>query len=431
MRRRHRRRPRLKRFLFRRTVRQTSPSPFSDQLRLPRSSEQMYVGIMDDTWWVGPDDLDEEQERAVGLPTVGSFVVTGPPGSGKSNLLLLRATHLHLEDRSNFVLLVFTAALKTFLAHGHDYDFPPERIQTYIGWARALLRGNGQLDDLPEPFEEARKEIEARLHGLINSGTLGRPWDTILVDEGQDYTAGETRIFFSLAKNVFIVGDNSQSIHVRKPREWLDVAKTYASRHITLLFNYRNGVRICEVADEVGSGIRDYVNSVQMSKYNEDKAPSSVELVSDIPADGLLDELDRRIGIQLDSYASGYIGVLVPKRYQIEPTFSLLRLSQVGHLVARLDIDSREFQRSNSRVLLGSIHSAKGFEFRAVHLVGMHDLKLSNPRNVALVGITRAKTSLVVYREKPFRDFLEGALTQSSPTKAPKLADLFARKRKK
>jgi superfamily I DNA/RNA helicase len=47
-----------------------------------------------DSWWRELGDLNDEQRNVIKLPAEGSFLVNGPPGSGKTNLLLLRANYL-------------------------------------------------------------------------------------------------------------------------------------------------------------------------------------------------------------------------------------------------------------------------------------------------------------------------------------------------
>ena len=46
---------------------------------------------MNGTWWVGTGELDDDQNRIIVLPPDDNALIMGPPGSGKTNLLLLRA----------------------------------------------------------------------------------------------------------------------------------------------------------------------------------------------------------------------------------------------------------------------------------------------------------------------------------------------------
>jgi len=48
---------------------------------------------MNGAWWVGSSELDSDQRTIISLPPDNSVLVTGPPGSGKTNLLLLRANN--------------------------------------------------------------------------------------------------------------------------------------------------------------------------------------------------------------------------------------------------------------------------------------------------------------------------------------------------
>ena len=79
---------------------------------------------MDQTWWVSEEQLKGEQKAIVTLPIANSHLILGPPGSGKTNLLLLRANYLHLAGHTNLAIVVFTRTLQEFIvAGGHEYDF--------------------------------------------------------------------------------------------------------------------------------------------------------------------------------------------------------------------------------------------------------------------------------------------------------------------
>lgn len=100
--------------------------------------------IMEITWWTKPTQLDAEQRKVLALPAEGSRLVLGPPGSGKTNLLLLRASYLHRLKVRNIAIITLGRVLREFLATGLDnYPFSGDKIQTYYRWATTLLRDNG------------------------------------------------------------------------------------------------------------------------------------------------------------------------------------------------------------------------------------------------------------------------------------------------
>ena len=46
---------------------------------------------MNKSWWKSKDELDNDQKAFIRLAPQGKHLLVGPPGSGKTNLLLLRA----------------------------------------------------------------------------------------------------------------------------------------------------------------------------------------------------------------------------------------------------------------------------------------------------------------------------------------------------
>ncbi len=60
---------------------------------------------MQETWWVAEGDLDDDQKKIAALPAKRSHLITGPPGCGKTNLLLLRAKYYTLQKERIFSFL--------------------------------------------------------------------------------------------------------------------------------------------------------------------------------------------------------------------------------------------------------------------------------------------------------------------------------------
>jgi superfamily I DNA/RNA helicase len=63
---------------------------------------------MNQTWWSGIQELKDEQKIIISLPHKTNRLVLGPPGSGKTNLLLLRANYFACAGHPNILLLAFT-----------------------------------------------------------------------------------------------------------------------------------------------------------------------------------------------------------------------------------------------------------------------------------------------------------------------------------
>jgi superfamily I DNA/RNA helicase len=63
-----------------------------------------------------------------------------------------------------------------------------------------------------------------------------------------------------------------------------------------------------------------------------------------------------------------------------------------------------------------TLHSAKGLEFRAFHILAAEGLKkFPMQRELTFMGVTRAKTSLCIYHSGDLPSYLEGALSKLNP----------------
>ena len=140
-------------------------------------------------WWAKREQLDVHQVALIeDLPLVGSHAVVGPPGSGKTNVLLRRAQFVRMQEMPNVLVLTFTRALTEFVRTGcYAPDgreiFPPALITTLETWLRGLYRSHGL--DLPDnnlPHGERRAALASGAIPLAGSGKVPR-YDTLFVDE--------------------------------------------------------------------------------------------------------------------------------------------------------------------------------------------------------------------------------------------------------
>lgn len=194
---------------------------------------------MSGTWWVGQNDLDDDQREIISLPLDDTALIEGPPGSGKTNLLLLRANYLYLAGLYNIVVLTFTRSLREFIASGaNQYDFPVSKIMTCRGWQKDLLNQYGEYVKPSEDFEEDRSAFLTAMEVLADKYSLSNIFDAILLDEAQDYTPNEIRLFGRLTERLFCVADERQKIY--KGKDPIEQIKNQVKSHHTLRFHYRN-----------------------------------------------------------------------------------------------------------------------------------------------------------------------------------------------
>src|SRR5438552_18866593 len=100
---------------------------------------------MTGTWWKDEKELKHEQSALLDLDKDQNLLGQGPPGSGKTNLLLLRANQLYLGEFPNLHVVVFGSLLKQFIQMGGlQYKFPNDKIITHTRLFNDVLYGEGQ-----------------------------------------------------------------------------------------------------------------------------------------------------------------------------------------------------------------------------------------------------------------------------------------------
>jgi superfamily I DNA/RNA helicase len=384
---------------------------------------------MESTWWTKPEQLDDEQKKVVSLPPGGSHLVTGPPGCGKTNLLLLRATYLHKLKVQHLVVLTLGRVLREFLASGvANYPFAVDRLQTYVRWGATLLANNGIHFNETGSFPEVRERLLSELQRLARTSAETNQFDCILIDEAQDYSAEEIEVISKFAKRIFAVGDSKQHI-MSEAGGALERLAELCDTSTELTAHYRSGRRICRVAD----GIRNQVDSEHgleaTSNYDEGEFPSSVKTFSGLDIREQVDTAIPEIETQLRAYPVGMIGVVCPRHEELSEVWSLLNRSALSDVLQLQQYsDGYSAFDGTKRVIVTTLHGAKGLEFRALHLLGMDQVKKFRLQtNMCFTAVTRAKTSLAIYHKENLPGYLErgiAALEHTTPL-PPSLDELF------
>jgi len=379
---------------------------------------------VNETWWIGEDQLDDEQKAIVAIEPHGDHIILGPPGSGKTNLLLLHAKAMVLAGQANVLAIVFTRTLQEFVTLGGlEYQLPSGTLKTSTRWAYDFLYENGVFIKPEGTFEEQRLQRITAVREIVTQKKLAGIYEGVFLDEAQDYLPEEVEVFKRLGKNVFAAFDSRQKIYASN--DCYNVLRKDAQEH-HLHWHYRIGMNICRLADRIiASGEADSLE--KNCKYDEVARPSSVEFSSCATLNQQIDQAIQRLGLQVAAYPDEMIGVLCPKNETLGAIWERLSDSPLASQSIRQAANDRVAFEHDKPICVCTIHSAKGLEFRALHVLSCEDLSIwPNHRNLTYTAVTRAKTSLNLYASGQIQGYLTQALQELAPKpQKPNLADLF------
>lgn len=373
---------------------------------------------MSNTWWKDPDELIPEQAKLLDTPLEDSLLIKGPPGCGKTNLLLLRANTLYIGDMPNIHIVVFGSLLKVFIQQGSEqYKFPVDKVVTHARLFSQILAENDitiNTNGLKLPAIRAARE--AAMETLIREGKVGHTYDALLLDEAQDYSPGEIRIFRALTKVLIAVADDRQKIYE------VDDSSTILADSVNSVYqinhHFRNGREICLLADGIMAGKPNHTPLIQYSKYNEAEYPSKVTPNAGMTIKEQSAAIINQVIKQRLAYPNDLIAILCPRNEELESIFKELQSSVIASDVTRCG--TNEFD-STLPIWVSTMTAAKGLEFRAVHIAGLDFLSNTGAaqRRLMFTAVTRAKTALSTYYENKVPGYLESALRPFENDKKP------------
>lgn len=308
--------------------------------------------------------LSAQQQRAVGLPTNRHQVVVGGPGSGKSLVLLHRATRL-VENgipADRIQIVTYTNALEQYLRSGAtQIGLPKDCVTTYdsliSNYFTRLIGGK-----FPKTAEGDRDYDETRR--MVGERVTARPrrdFDAVLVDEGQDLGAADFATLRGLSEHVTVVMDSRQRLYDRgSTAAEICSALGIPYAEVNLLDGFRCSRSVIEVAAAVADDPKDrerLLNSVSAPGANS----SSVLLLTDDREkldEVFIDTLRSRMS------AGDSCCVLVGTNRWAFGVANSLRAAGIdvqGPRPSSLDL-------SSPAVPVMTLHSAKGLTFDSVFL---------------------------------------------------------------
>lgn len=212
--------------------------------------------------------LTRDQRSIVELRPDRHHLVMGPPGSGKTQVLLHRARWLRQTYKippEGFCVLVYTNVLTYFLRQSLEFlGIPKENVRTFDDWCADLW---DQFVRKPRPrtvpdkrkksfidFPAVRTGVLESLQALAANGQLKPNLDFVMVDEGQDLDAAAYGILCLTTKHLTVFADARQQIFdggasVAEMQKHLKLMSQSAS----LLPAYRNSPDIAKLASYFGN----------------------------------------------------------------------------------------------------------------------------------------------------------------------------------
>jgi superfamily I DNA/RNA helicase len=382
---------------------------------------------MNETWWVRPEDLKPEQREAVQLSIDDSHLITGPPGCGKTNLLLLRANYLVRAGRPNVLIIVFNRTLQEFVSSGgQQYSFAPNKVTTFQRWGMRLLHEYGVHFEPTGGFKEQRVQLMNQLKTLISSHRLAGLYDCVLIDEAQDLLPDEVNVLKQVSRTIFAVADRRQKIYTGD--DSVETLQRFVSRETTLRYHYRCGMNICKLADAIARDSDTYEPLEPTCQYIEVARPSSVEEFTAPSFDDQCKMIVSKLQVQRKAYPDEMLGVVCPRRNMLPALWGhIARSSMAPEAVIQGGSEGYFSFNPGTRICICTIHSIKGLEVRALHIAGCDGLRgMPYVRRMAYMAVTRAKTSLSIYRSGDMLGFLESALASLKPAcELPAIEDVF------
>ncbi|WP_082148818.1 UvrD-helicase domain-containing protein [Pseudomonas helleri] len=117
---------------------------------------------MNTNWWKQKKQMDQLQRDFIDLPVGGRYFLSGPPGSGKTNMLLLRAEVTIGSGERDILFITYTRSLADFIRSGSVSRglIEPNQIKTFHSWAydHVLTHLNERLVSKESDFDEDVRE---------------------------------------------------------------------------------------------------------------------------------------------------------------------------------------------------------------------------------------------------------------------------------
>lgn len=290
-----------------------------------------------------------------------------------------------------------------------------ERLWPVFVRARALLEVQGVLS-WPMIFGKVSAYFGAR---------ADKPFTHAIVDEAQDLGVPELRMLAAITPDgsdaLFFAGDLGQRIF-QEPFSWKTLGVDIRGRSRNLKVNYRTSHQIRQAADRLLPKIVQDVDGNEqdrrgtVSVFNGPNPEVLTFSDADTEVQGIANWITHAVA---DGIAPSEIGLFVRSKNELFRARSAVKAA--GHTQIEL---SERLEDPQGRVAIGTMHLAKGLEYKAIAVMACDDDVLplqerietvadeseldevyETERHLFYVACTRARDRLVVSGVEPASEF--------------------------
>lgn len=296
--------------------------------------------------------------------------------------------------------------------------------------------GAKQREKLWPVFVRAREILEKQgvltwpsIFGKVTahfSGRDAKPFTHAVVDEAQDLGVPELRMLAAITPNspdsLFFAGDLGQRIF-QEPFSWLALGVDIRGRSNTLKVNYRTSHQIRQAADRLLPSHSQDVDGVEqdrrgtVSVFNGPEPEVLLFDDADAETSGIAEWIERVTDLGVEP---AEIGIFVRSKDELSRARAAVKAA--GH--SQLELSER-LEQPQGRIAIGTMHLAKGLEYKAIAVMACDDDVLplqervetvadetelnevyETERHLFYVACTRARDRLCISGVKPASEFL-------------------------
>jgi superfamily I DNA/RNA helicase len=260
-------------------------------------------------------------------------------------------------------------------------------------------------------------------------------FDYVMVDEAQDVSVAQLRFLAALGGDrpnaLFFAGDLGQRIF-QQPFSWRSLGVDVRGRSRTLRVNYRTSHQIRSQADRLlGHVVTDIDGNIEdrrgtVSVFNG-PPPTIIPLENEAQeAMAVAEWVQEQTEAGLRPHE---FGIFVRSEAQLDRARSAADLSGLTYKI----LDEEHVDTTSGHLAIGTMHLAKGLEFRAVVVMACDDEVVplqerietvgdeadlqevyETERHLLYVACTRARDHLLLTGVKPMSEFLDDLAIQTS-----------------